>query len=331
MADFNSSSYGTGYESDSLYVETAEPRANRLGTLTNLAGAAVSLVLVAGVGIWGYKLLVRDVSGIPIVRAVQGEMRARPSNPGGELAKHQGLAVNTIAAEGVAAAPADALRLAPKPVDLTEEDQPSATMAVAAMPQGGAEMSAENESDAEGESFDVAAAMEAGDVTNLVAQLTNGVAPLQEMEAKTISAVASADDLGSAANAVLSGPGMNLSKRPQNRPAMADRVIQASASPQPTRTVAAAPVDPTSLPAGTRLAQLGAFDSPEVAQTQWEKLNQRFGPYLEGKSHVIQKATSGGRVFYRLRAMGFDDIADARRFCSALVAENTDCIPVVTR
>jgi hypothetical protein len=45
----------------------------------------------------------------------------------------------------------------------------------------------------------------------------------------------------------------------------------------------------------------------------------------------VQKASSGGRVFYRLRAMGFDDLGDARRFCSALVAENADCIPVVTR
>ena len=52
---------------------------------------------------------------------------------------------------------------------------------------------------------------------------------------------------------------------------------------------------------------------------------------LEGKSRVVQKATSGGRGFYRLRAMGFNDIADARRFCSALVAENADCIPVVMR
>jgi hypothetical protein len=52
---------------------------------------------------------------------------------------------------------------------------------------------------------------------------------------------------------------------------------------------------------------------------------------LNGKTRIIQKATSGGRVFYRLRAMGFEDIADARRFCSALVAQNADCIPVVTR
>ncbi len=46
---------------------------------------------------------------------------------------------------------------------------------------------------------------------------------------------------------------------------------------------------------------------------------------------MIQKAESGGRTFYRLRAMGFADLSDARRFCSALVAGNADCIPVTTR
>ena len=60
-------------------------------------------------------------------------------------------------------------------------------------------------------------------------------------------------------------------------------------------------------------------------------LNARFGDYLAGKRRLIQEASSGGRTFYRLRALGFDDLSDARRFCSALVAEGADCIPVVTR
>ncbi len=52
---------------------------------------------------------------------------------------------------------------------------------------------------------------------------------------------------------------------------------------------------------------------------------------MNGKDRLIQRAESGGRTFYRLRAMGFDDLADARRFCSALVAEEAACIPVVVR
>jgi hypothetical protein len=46
---------------------------------------------------------------------------------------------------------------------------------------------------------------------------------------------------------------------------------------------------------------------------------------------VIQSAESGGRTFYRLRAEGFADEDDARRFCAAITAEGPDCIPVAVR
>ena len=90
-------------------------------------------------------------------------------------------------------------------------------------------------------------------------------------------------------------------------------------------------IDPASLPAGTRLVQIGAFDSAETARSEWTRLEARFGDFMDGKGRVIQQATSGGRTFYRLRAEGFVDLSDARRFCAAFVAEKVDCIPVVTR
>ena len=85
------------------------------------------------------------------------------------------------------------------------------------------------------------------------------------------------------------------------------------------------------LPVGTRLVQLGAFETAEIAQSEWGRLSGRFDDFFFGKSPVIQEAQSGGRTFYRLRAEGFEDLSDARRFCAALVAENAACIPVVVR
>lgn len=73
------------------------PTGTRIATLTNWAGAAVSLALIAGVGVWGYKLVMRDVTGIPVVQAMEGPMRIAPEDPGGTLADHQGLAVNDVA------------------------------------------------------------------------------------------------------------------------------------------------------------------------------------------------------------------------------------------
>ena len=184
---------------------------------------------------------------------------------------------------------------------------------------------------------EVASALETGEVDDLVAKLTEGVAPLSDLSADTNAVIAQVTqevvaeviEAEQKLAAVVDAPGVRQSLRPKRRPA-----TRAVVTPAALRTDTASTsdeVDASNLPAGTRLAQLGAFESPEVAREQWGQLQNRFSDYLGDKQRVVQRASSGGRVFYRLRAMGFEDIADARRFCSALVAENVDCIPVVTR
>ena len=345
MADFTTSPYGGEQFHESGADFTVRPGSNALTTLTNVAGALVSCALIVGVGVWGYKLLVRDVSGIPVVQAAEGDMRVRPDDPGGQLAQHQGLSVNAVAAEGAAAGPADELRLAPQPVDITEEDEVAAATTVATAPQEVAVAAAPTVT-----APDIAAALQAGEVEDLVAQLTAGVTPLndlpvavetpqtsqiQEVAAVVTPAAAAAslqEATTAAVAAVLDAPGVRQSLRPRKRPVAPVAVVQASLTQETAApTSQTTDVDAASLPVGTRLAQLGAFDSEEVAREQWDQMSVRFGDYLSDKQRIIQRATSGGRVFYRLRAMGFEDIADARRFCSALVAENADCIPVVTR
>ena len=96
-------------------------------------------------------------------------------------------------------------------------------------------------------------------------------------------------------------------------------------------TVAGLEVDPDSLPKGTRLAQLGAYETAEIARSEWDRLAGQFADYMADKQRVVQQASSGGRTFWRLRAVGFEDLSDARRFCSALMAENADCIAVTVR
>ena len=84
------------------------------------------------------------------------------------------------------------------------------------------------------------------------------------------------------------------------------------------------------LPIGSAVVQLGAFESKSLAQIEWQRLEALLGSVLTTKNMMIQKAESGGKVFYRLRAFGFDDLSDARQFCSA-VNDKVACIPVVTR
>ncbi len=328
MADYTQNPQG-GF-APHVHPEYAVPRANAVGKLTNLAGAAVSLALIVGVGVWGYKLLVRDVSGIPVVRAVAGDMRVRPEEPGGRLARNQGLSVNKVSSVGADDDAADEVRLAPQPVDLVEEDQPIVRLeqvAVESAPTAPTPTEVVQQQVAPA-AEDISAALESGSIDSLVAQLINGVTPMEPVEDTGAPVLATVQTPN--VPALLTGEGMQVSLRPALRPersAIATNIVPVSASTASSNF----DVDASTLPAGTRLVQLGAFDSPEIARAQWGKLNVRFAPFMEGKKRIVMEAKSGGRTFYRLRAQGFEDIGDARRFCSALVAESVDCIPVVTR
>ncbi|MGB1389583.1 MAG: SPOR domain-containing protein, partial [Paracoccaceae bacterium] len=152
------------------YAQGAAPvpeRAN-ISTLVNVAGAVMSMALMAGVGVWGYKLLLRDVTGVPVVRAVEGPMRIAPDDPGGRPADHQGLAVNDVAAQGSAAAPADRLVLAPQPVRLMDEDQPQTGQAPTEPTVIATSLPAPSQTPVQ----------PSDSVTALVDQLTRGVEPL---------------------------------------------------------------------------------------------------------------------------------------------------------
>ena len=313
-----------------------------LGTLTNYAGAVVSLGLMVGIGIWGYKVVSRDVSGVPVVRAASNEpMRMAPEKPGGQLAAHQGLSVNEVMAKGGAEKPAERLVLAPKPVDLTEEDQPLAGI-VAPRPVVRSEAGVSlDESDIEPLTPQMAS------IRALAEALADGVAPLaaQEAQVETVTPVAvvvpaepvtavieAVPEVTAVEDNIVAEPVkaslVSTSLRPKLRPAAFKAVAPAATE---AAVMAALTNEAGSIPVGTRLVQLGAFDSAEVAGREWERLGTKFGEYMDGKERVIQRAESGGRVFYRLRAMGFADLSDSRRFCAALVAERADCIPVVSK
>ena len=74
MADFDHSDFGGAYHA---------PVRSTLSTALNWVGAILSLGLIAGLGYWAYQLVVRDVTGVPVVRAMEGPMRIAPEDPGG--------------------------------------------------------------------------------------------------------------------------------------------------------------------------------------------------------------------------------------------------------
>jgi hypothetical protein len=117
-------------------------RSAPLTGLLNIAGGVCSIALVVGLGVWGYKLAVRDVNGVPVIRAMTGPMRVMPQAPGGDVASFQGLSVNAVAAVGMAASMPDQVLLAPAPVELAAEDAPGLGVHDPAVVAGGAEIAA---------------------------------------------------------------------------------------------------------------------------------------------------------------------------------------------
>lgn len=296
--------------------------AAKLQRTINIAGAVTSLALVVGLGVWGYKLAVRDVRGVPVIQALDGPMRIAPADPGGEIADNQGLSVNTVAAVGAAAPLPDKLVLAPRPVELADED----TAGLGATPMPGL---SEASAPAAALTADADLALAAAPPTESATPTEVAVdAALAEALGEIPGDAAVVDDVPLADELAEPAPegAITVSPRPKLRPA-----ARAAAVAAPETAVAmAAPneIDPSTIAPGTRLVQFGTFDTAEEARAAWVLLQGRFGEIMAEKAMVVQPAESGGRTFYRLRAHGFDGEDDARRFCSAFVSENAVCIPV---
>ncbi len=330
---------------DTLYSTAPSPRGGVQAAL-HAVGALGSLALVVGIGIWGYGQVMRDVSGVPVVQALDGPMRVTPDRPGGRISDHSGLAVNALKAGGAAAPPPERLKLAPDEVTLAEEDRPAPELAPAPEPRPAPEPARKPaapppEADAAlpivEASLDVSGMSEAEAARSfaIVAAIADGLALPDETQQAQARATARGEADGTALEvAAVGGVGLAQSLRPAPRPSARSTRAAARTADGAAVTLASAPSttdDLAPVEAGTRLVQLGAFDTMQDARAAWGEIAGRFAPMLEDKARVLQQAEAGGRTFWRLRAQGFDDIADARRFCAALVADQADCIPVVAR
>lgn len=315
------------FEGDGATYPSTDP--GLAAALVNWTGALISVGLLAGLAVWGYKLTMRDVTDVPVIRALEGPMRVQPEDPGGTQAAHQGLSVNRVQADGGVEAPADTLVLAPQPIDLfAATPKPEADRAGGVTPQadlGGATELASSGADTDGLAPAPAAEPEKSAMAEgveaalaLADVVPEDVDPLPEVKSHLTKIVP------------LSVPGVKRTRLPLPRPegaydaAVAVRQAAAEAAP----VAAAVDLDPASLVPGMRLVQLGAFDSPDQARSEWDGFTRRYATYMEGKKRVIQEAKSGGRTFYRLRVAGFEGLSDARRFCTVILADGGACIPV---
>ena len=279
-------------------------------------GAALSLSLLTGAIGWSYQLIVRDINQIPIVRAQLGPLRVAPDDPGGLTAANQGLSVTQLAVNERPLL-SDEIFLAPAAEVLSEENV-------------ALQISEENSSITNKEKFDIleVSTENSLDLKILPEQNATGLASNNEAFLSTATFSPKKLEIENAVSLALSltneVDSSFSSLRPKIRPVVlnqiqTDNIAQSVAN----ELVMTAPI-------GSAVVQLGAFESKSLAQIEWQRLEALLGSVLTSKNMMVQKAESGGRVFYRLRAFGFDDLSDARQFCSA-VNDKVACIPVVTR
>ena len=279
-------------------------------------GAALSLFLLAGAIGWSYQLIVRDVNQIPIVRAQLGPLRVAPDNPGGLTAANQGLSVTQLAVnekpllsnEIYLAPAAEILNEESLALKVTEEDESNKVDGAFEIK----EVNAEN-------SMNLEALPDQKEVDSRSNDL--GVLSKVAFSQKKIEI----ENAVSLALSITNDPDKSLSwLRPKIRPVGFYR----NGNITEDQIVSNEPM--SKLPIGSAVVQLGAFDSKSLAESEWQRFEKILGSILIPKKMVIQKAESGGKIFYRLRASGFSDISDARQFCTA-ISDKVACIPVVTR
>ena len=102
-------------------VQVIPKRANPV-VYANIVGSIISVIVFLGIVGWGTQMILRDSSGVPVVRALDGPIRTTPDEPGGVLASHQGLTVNEVSSSQIKLPLQEILKLAPRPIDLQAED-----------------------------------------------------------------------------------------------------------------------------------------------------------------------------------------------------------------
>ena len=230
------------------------------GSLAGWLGAGVSLMLLVGITIWGYQVVMRDVNGIPVVRAVQDPMRIAPLDPGGTPAENQGFSVNSVAGDSQSAPLADSVTLAPRPFVLPQEDVSESQLLEIKLTE---------------ENSNAVVKLSPGSIEDLVARIASG----REEPVPAGGRLREAAPLVALDLIPQSLGGVSRSLRPQTRPEW----FQTARAPVLAEVV---DLDAANLKADTPMVQLGAFDSVSIAKSEWVRISKRFVSFFDGKSRV---------------------------------------------
>jgi hypothetical protein len=312
-------------------------------TVSTAIGACIALALLVAMGMWFYRLGVRDAENVPIIRAAAAPAKIRPEDPGGAVAPYQDVASYRVAESKPAQATAVVIAPPPPeprredvamgklPPEPRREDGPTAgTTAPVALPQA----APSSASPASGEAAppvipvaatpaltaspdesepaaEVAAQPEASEIDELVA-----LAHAAET-AEPAMAVPPADPVPRGSDYAPPLSPVALPRPPDLKARMAAAVQAAEQSADDlVRRAAESEVQ----------IQLAADPSEDAVRRMWQRISQANQDILHDRELSVQTTVSGGTKFYRLRVGPFGDVSEARALCQALKARGQDCI-----
>lgn len=283
------------------------------GVVSTLIGAMLAFALLLGLGVWFYRLGVRDAQNVPVIRASAEPTKERPDNPGGIVTPHQSItSYETV--EGPTDRPATAALVqaeppTPKPADLPMAQLPPVEVQPkpAARAPEPAPVSTPEAQPAE--VSPVAEAVEATEKEPVVAAAEPKAAEVASPEPP--AEIPGATDLAPSASPV-------APRRPSD---LRERFQAARAAPEAEAEELAARAA-----ASPHQIQLLANPDEAVVRAEWRRIYRENEDLLNGRALAIQTTISGGTTFYRLRVGPFRDRTEAATVCQALKARRQDCI-----
>lgn len=273
------------------------------------AGAGLSLLVLAGLGLWVEDLLTRDTGRVPIIAARIGPVKTAAEDGPAPIA-HRDVESYALGAPDGPGAAAEA-RFAPATPAPSEED-----VALGAMP-----MPAPREEPAPAAEETRLAEIDPAAVTDAGGEAEPGASAESAPDAEP----------GPAGPVPPQGTGSDLAPvatapAPARPGDLAERMAAARRAAEAER----ASLERAAADAPYQL-QLGAFRTEALTRGAWERIANRHSELLYNRRLAVQTTTSGGETFYRLRVGPFTSLAEAASLCEALRARGQDCIPAANR
>ncbi|MEM6623379.1 MAG: SPOR domain-containing protein [Pseudomonadota bacterium] len=287
--------------------------------ISTVVGALVAMSLLMALGIWFYRLGVRDAENVPIIRAALEPEKERPTDPGGAVTPHQGITSYEVAE----ATPAQAasIVLAPDPAEPAPEDVAQGQL----VPEAPRPPTPEPPQVTQPEPPVPSAAPqpETPGIAPETATPETGTPTPTELAANTEPTTPDPAPTEPTPE-IKGGSEWAPADAPEARARPAN--LQELARQAAERDVQA--VDNLAARAASSPVQIQLAANPDeiVIRQMWERIRQANPDLLGARALAVQTTVSGGVTFYRLRVGPFENRAEARAICQALKARNQDCI-----